>query len=43
MERAGQDTGEVRQVDAWPHKVHAGPFTVGFLPISHSIPETSAS
>ena len=42
MERAGQDTGAVRQVDAWPHKVHAGPFQVGFLPIAHSIPEASA-
>lgn len=42
MERAGQDTGAVRQADAWPHVVHAGPFTVGFLPIAHSIPESSA-
>ncbi len=42
MERAGQSTDEVRQVDAWPHVVHAGPFTVGFLPIAHSIPEASA-
>ena len=29
MERAGQPTDEVRQVDVWPHVVHAGPFTVG--------------
>ena len=42
MERAGQSTDEVRQVGAWPHVVHAGPFTVGFLPIAHSIPEASA-
>jgi ribonuclease J len=42
MERAGQDTGEVRQVQPWPHVVHAGPFNVGFVPISHSIPECSA-
>jgi ribonuclease J len=42
MERAGQPTDEVRQVDAWPHVVHAGPFTVGFVPIAHSIPESSA-
>ena len=41
MERAGQPTDEVRQVDAWPHVVHAGPFTVGFMPIAHSIPESS--
>ena len=42
MERAGQDTDAVRQAAPWPHVVHAGPFTVGFLPISHSIPESSA-
>ena len=27
MERAGQDTGAVRQEAPWPHVVHAGPFT----------------
>ncbi len=42
MERAGQDTTVVHQVDAWPHRVQAGPFSVGFLPIAHSIPESSA-
>jgi ribonuclease J len=42
MERSGQPTDAVRQVAAWPHVVHAGPFTVGFVPISHSIPESSA-
>lgn len=42
MERSGQPTDAVRQEDAWPHQVHAGPFRVGFLPISHSIPESSA-
>lgn len=42
MERAGQPTDEVRQVDPLPHLVHAGPFTVGFMPIAHSIPEASA-
>ena len=42
MERAGQPTDAVRQVAPWPHVVHAGPFTVGFLPIAHSIPESSA-
>jgi ribonuclease J len=25
----------------WPHQVQAGPFKVGFLPISHSIPESA--
>ncbi len=42
MDRAGQDTTQVRQVDAWPRTVTAGPFTVGFVPISHSIPECSS-
>ena len=41
MERSGHDTGAVRQADAWPHVTHAGPFTVGFVPVSHSIPEAS--
>ncbi len=41
MERAGQDTAMVRQAQPWPHVVHAGPFTVGFVPVSHSIPECS--
>ena len=31
----------MRQVDPG-RTVHAGPFTVGFLPIAHSIPESSA-
>lgn len=42
MERAGQDTAMVRQAQAWPHVVHAGPFQVGFVPVSHSIPECSS-
>ncbi len=29
-------------VAAWPAQITAGPFTVGFLPISHSIPEASS-
>jgi ribonuclease J len=41
MERAGQDTTMVRQVDPWPRRVETGPFTVGFVPIAHSIPEAS--
>ena len=32
----------VRTASAWPETVQAGPFSVGFLPISHSIPESSA-
>lgn len=42
MERAGQDTTMVRQAQPWPHVIHAGPFTVGFVPVSHSIPEASS-
>lgn len=32
----------VRTVSAWPEQTKAGPFQVGFLPMSHSIPESSA-
>ncbi len=42
MERAGLDVTEVRQADPWPHMVEAGPFRVGFVPVSHSIPESSS-
>ena len=31
----------VRTVSPWPEVVEAGPFKVGFVPISHSIPESS--
>lgn len=31
----------IETVAAWPETVAAGPFRVGFLPISHSIPESS--
>ncbi|WP_172330731.1 ribonuclease J [Mangrovicoccus sp. HB161399] len=33
---------EVTTVDPWPHMVKAGPFEVAYLPMSHSIPESSA-
>ena len=42
MEEAGQNPDEIRTVGAWPETVTAGPFTVGFVPISHSVPESSA-
>ncbi|MGR3745155.1 MAG: ribonuclease J [Pseudooceanicola nanhaiensis] len=32
----------VRVASAWPEVVQAGPFKVSFLPMSHSIPESSA-
>ncbi len=41
MEDAGQSPETVRTVSPWPEVVEAGPFKVGFLPISHSIPESS--
>jgi len=42
MEDAGVSTDHINTVGAWPEVVEAGPFKVGFLPISHSIPESSA-
>ena len=42
MDEHGHPDDAVTVVGAWPSQVEAGPFTVGFLPISHSIPESSA-
>ena len=42
MEEQGQDPEQVHIVSAWPTMIDAGPFKVSFLPISHSIPESSA-
>ena len=42
MEEHGHPEDAVTTVSAWPEVVTAGPFTVGFLPMSHSIPESSA-
>jgi ribonuclease J len=42
MDDAGQDPKMVHTVAAWPESVQAGPFTVHFAPMSHSIPEASA-
>ena len=41
MEDAGQSPEIVRTVSPWPETVQVGPFKVGFVPISHSIPESS--
>ncbi|MEM6696617.1 MAG: ribonuclease J, partial [Pseudomonadota bacterium] len=41
LEDAGLDTGIVRPVSPWPEAVKVGPFTVGFAPMSHSIPESA--
>ena len=32
----------VRTASSWPEKIIAGPFEVSFVPVSHSIPESSA-
>ena len=42
MEEHGYDGSEIVTVGAMPEMVEAGPFKVGFMPISHSIPESSA-
>jgi len=42
MEEHGYPEDTVTTVSAWPEQTVAGPFKVGFLPISHSIPESSA-
>ena len=42
MEEHGHPEDAVRTVSAWPEQVKVGPFTVGFLPVSHSIPESAA-
>ncbi len=42
MEEQGVSPDECRVTGAWPETVQAGPFAVGFLPVSHSIPEASA-
>ena len=42
LEERGQSTDDLNIVAPWPETVEAGPFRVGFAPISHSIPESSA-
>jgi ribonuclease J len=42
LEEHGHPPEAVQTVGAWPHQQGAGPFKVGFLPISHSIPESSS-
>jgi len=42
MEDQGRDPEAVNEVTPYPMMTEAGPFKVGFLPISHSIPESSA-
>ncbi|NSX56618.1 ribonuclease J [Parasulfitobacter algicola] len=42
LDEYGVGPETVTTVSAWPETTKTGPFTVGFLPISHSIPESSA-
>ncbi|HEU0221835.1 MAG TPA: ribonuclease J, partial [Paracoccaceae bacterium] len=42
LEEAGLEPRPIRVVEPWPRMVEAGPFRVGFLPVSHSIPESAA-
>ncbi|EDQ03967.1 Ribonuclease J 1 [Sulfitobacter indolifex] len=42
MSEHGHPEDAITTVSTWPEQITAGPFKVGFLPISHSIPESSA-
>ncbi len=42
IEEYGHDPETVKLAPSWPETIQAGPFSVGFAPISHSIPESSA-
>ena len=42
LEENGQTGQIVNVVSAWPDTTKAGPFEVAYLPVSHSIPESSA-
>jgi ribonuclease J len=42
MSEHGYGPETVSTISAWPQVVEAGPFSIGFLPMSHSIPESSA-
>ncbi len=42
MEEQGAPDDRVETALPWPEQTEAGPFRVGFLPLSHSIPESSA-
>lgn len=41
MEEHGRDVTAIHEVTAFPERVEVGPFQVSFLPVSHSIPESS--
>ncbi|SLN34320.1 Ribonuclease J 1 [Falsiruegeria litorea R37] len=41
LDEHGHPPEAVRTASTWPETVKAGPFTVGFAPMSHSIPESA--
>ncbi|SPJ27283.1 ribonuclease J [Falsiruegeria mediterranea] len=41
LDEHGHPAEAVRTASTWPETVKAGPFTVGFAPMSHSIPESA--
>lgn len=41
LESSGADIEKARVAPAYPEMIKAGPFKVGFMPVSHSIPEAS--
>ncbi|MDT8328480.1 MAG: ribonuclease J [Roseovarius sp.] len=41
MSEYGHPESAVKTVSPWPEVTQVGPFSVGFVPISHSIPESS--
>jgi ribonuclease J len=41
MDEHGADAEQIHIVGPWPETLEAGPFRFGFLPVSHSIPESS--
>lgn len=41
MEEHGHPEDAVQTASAWPEQISVGPFKVGFLPVSHSIPESA--
>jgi ribonuclease J len=42
LSEKGGDEASVKVAEPFPSMIEAGPFRVGFLPVSHSIPESSA-
>ncbi|NRB02680.1 MAG: ribonuclease J [Rhodobacteraceae bacterium] len=41
MDEHGHPEDAINVVASWPDQIEAGPFSVGFVPISHSIPESA--